>query len=1655
MSGFLVGLNSFGGINSLRNFADSGQAITRLNKTTAVIENKHETKPQRMRRVGEKRAERPYMEGFRQTTSSHTSPNEPGDEPTMVNISSIGEKERALERNVYGKEYKAMRRRRNQHLAERVGGNARMGRNAKSLCDSGISTPQGDARFSSLLTVTRCKGSSGHVVGPDFIRGDIPILNSEGAAAGHKTSSSTSSLAQNEKMHSETQGKDHREGGGGEDEERRSKRTEYVGAVTFNQAYTNSPSSLVVCTACNRTDYVDRATNLGMATAYTHPPFSQTRIPGQRVAVESSRSFLWNSSNKSSKDNTDFLTSMSPLTSRAYVSKARVRLPKEMDTVELGDPMCITGSSYGLTYLGSSKINGLTSEIYDPNGALKRRTVRYSVAKLLRRTLPDVLKTHKLSSATKISDDATFWKPFYTIIFCSFERTRRILAAPREHITNLDKKSIENLKLDALGLLGVRTTNQMMWIHQTIEFRKTKQMDQGTLVENMCSCRVSQILGHCNLCEVGNSRDTLLSMLKMHYNIHSLDDVTNSTMFYHWRTFFDLPSRDTREHSTQDTNPNDWKGPWYKSTQTMDEDEMAFFNLDLRYIPEVHRWSTKQKHLDAKKAKDELEGREYSVIATILLKLYVVNDVMRVLSPTKRKHRMLRMLLQMFIDQMLDLYGWVLSSCSPPPGHIRRCRLVTYTRRVKSNIISDEPWHIGLITDEDILKSPCEHDESFERLEKSDHTQSDRNAWKEYVRSNPPSMVRPYDEYYPHGRRFIWSGELPSMGHLFSLTDLWNKHRPSAESMACLINHVVCCKTQPHRCQIRSLSTVIDENKDDSASLIYLIVDIVFVHLMGMYSTVMHRPCWRARGILRAQFLEFATRERKDIVAWIKNNQHVVYNAMRAHMYHQMSAIPSLRAIFLETSWHLENEMASRKAGDFTRAILSDRLSYGPAGLSSLIVTPQEFANARDVAGINQSILDRFNILPEYIEESSVDYERVGFRTRPRYCPHPPMVRQMIYPHMLEGYRKRLHMAGVCDEEADYSRDSMTNQSVFALVDMLNGESLIKCRDFQTKLRKGKFWEQLQAKIIKYISGSCAYVLSLDMWERMQSPTTMPKEREKIEKSMIKEISSYASSVFSVTECDGILSGNHIRAIKAVAMQASKESQDSSGVMNLHWLLPLGVSLGTISYLQFLYYAYEYHDLPDNRLRNDVHYLMDRSYQKPRRKKKSKAIQKTKKRKKTVAKEPQRGDPQTIFCYGSMRIVYESWMDYSMVDYYNEFPSTAKDIVRKENLKDTWMCGVVKDKQMHTVMREYHRLKKERKESEKEQSEKEPRTCGFYMDDEDEYTEEDIGEEVAWRHERVNQVLGRKPTVGEMDIAIICMFFHFYEHSKFFQTVSLTRNIARNQVRALRCRSILMPYQETPPDIGLKRFCGCGRIFDPLVAGPEYITSMYSKGELAAYDLIRKIKRCSKGSTRFCDKPPMVVDMIGRAARIGKTWYVICVICGSLTIWRKESYCELGPTCGCHAAPIRPPSKYPMAFVALSDRSDIVLRQHLLDQGHLMNGWVYCGYCKETIIPGKEVNIRVWDDVVPSGSANERCNPEETEEWWLEHEENSKEVQKVAKTERCRLAVMTLCRDHLKHIGWSIRRHKIYSKKLLMEDLMTISENKMKRRISSRFARAK
>jgi hypothetical protein len=369
---------------------------------------------------------------------------------------------------------------------------------------------------------------------------------------------------------------------------------------------------------------------------------------------------------------------------------------------------------------------------------------------------------------------------------------------------------------------------------------------------------------------------------------------------------------------------------------------------------------------------------------------------------------------------------------------------------------------------------------------------------------------------------------------------------------------------------------------------------------------------------------------------------------------------------------------------------------------------------------------------------------------------------------------------------------------------------------------------------------------------------------------------------------------------------------------------------------------------------------------------------------------------------------------------------------------------------------------------------------GFYDADDDEYHEEDVPLDLKFRKERTRRVLGRDPTVGERDIAILCMYFHFYQHATFMQVIPLPREVGRHQLRALKARMGLCEGDPTPADIGVMRYCGCGGWTQSMVSSPEKISTIYAKGEYgAAYDLISGIKRCQKAKTRFCGKELNEIDMVGKVVRMSKSWYVLCVVCGILTLWRRESHSDLGPTCGCHACPIRPATRYPMALLALSEKDDIHLHRTLVNEGMMMNGYIHCSYCNQYIIPDRAVPIRVWNDdesdrrTIPGVEKKEE---EESSTTWEDKEEvfhqrylddNSAPrgqrycdplsigVQKTAKPKPCRISNIYLCEEHMRHINFKIRRDKVPSKKRILKDIERICQVKMARRVSSRFASAK
>jgi hypothetical protein len=1105
---------------------------------------------------------------------------------------------------------------------------------------------------------------------------------------------------------------------------------------------------------------------------------------------------------------------------------------------------------------------------------------------------------------------------------------------------------------------------------------------------------------------------------------------------------------------------------------------------------------------------------------------------MHALNPTR--DRMMRLLLQLFADQMLDLYSHFL--------------FYTEEKKMESlsgiSGISGVPW---ILDDSYLLLSPLEREEFYD-FKEGKISNLFRQEWKE--RCNRPNsgdlLQRSYDKFYPHGRRFVWSGDLPELSNLLVFTELWNKVRPSGDSIACFIIHIILGKAQPHRCQIRSLATVLKQYANKEPSIVLMLIDLLMVHVLGNYPGATHRPCYRSRAVLRQQFFEFAVRDIKEIKSWVDLHQHFVYICLREHLYMQMEKIFSLRGMMADLSWQLENEVHTKYVSEMCRVILSDRLrKTTPEYLEQFIATDTDFSNMQDLYNTNTATTaNMYEGIQGYIEEMNVNMriwetkhidcisEDRNCLPLPRfmftrdYSPHAPSIRDIIYTRMLVGYRERLHMKKINDEDADKIIYTMRQKDIFELLEVVSDESGIKSREYQTKSRKGNFIEIILQFIQKLIVTHCPHVLELGMKERLDNARileglslrkkTMLNEkikkinvgdaevktllnqleraektyrvfkshRERVEQNMLSDISSYLSNVYSVMECDGILSGSHIKSIKAMAKFMAQSTEDGEQ-LNFSYLLLLGVSMSSISYLYFLLYAYNYHDLPDNRLKTDVIYLLNKQYQKPTRKnKKKKKASNVKGRKPSkrarvtsYKKLEEKGyedkmDGKTTplpFCYGSLSVPREDWFDIRLV-HFGQYETPETTVTYETSL----FCIDPEHIQEPAVKLPWDELEKQFKEVMKGPLGADvvqtpdvscdpylcydPTQCDtFYTDDNDELdsTGDDGKSEIQWRRDRVREVLGRDPTIGEIDVVVIAMFFHFFLHAKFLKVIPLTKEIADLQARAMVRRSNLVySEQPVPEDIGITRFCGCGRWVDPIVTGPNDISMMYANGEdLAAYDLLRKCKRCHKGETRMCEKLNEI-DMIGKVVCFGRSAFVICVICGSRTIWRRESYCDLGPTCGCHAAPIRPPSKFPLSVVALKSKRNMELRRAFLNNGALMNGWVECSYCKEYITPGKVRSFIVWDDT----SYYERM-PSDLDEFAEDdgrrRREGDEDLERHSKYGHIRKSIVHLCEDHVKYIRWNMRNvNAIYTKRKMIQDINTKTERGMERRMSARYAKA-
>ncbi|ELR11440.1 uncharacterized protein ACA1_121480 [Acanthamoeba castellanii str. Neff] len=160
----------------------------------------------------------------------------------------------------------------------------------------------------------------------------------------------------------------------------------------------------------------------------------------------------------------------------------------------------------------------------------------------------------------------------------------------------------------------------------------------------------------------------------------------------------------------------------------------------------------------------------------------------------------------------------------------------------------------------------------------------------------------------------------------------------------------------------------------------------------------------------------------------------------------------------------------------------------------------------------------------------------------------------------------------------------------------------------------------------------------------------------------------------------------------------------------------------------------------------------------------------------------------------------------------------------------------------------------------------------------------------------------------QRDLIISLVFTRTVYRKRGFGQVALTGDVALRQVEARRRLFRVMPWQETPDDVGVVRYCTCG-------AWAEHVTAYTKKKNdtplmwMTNYkmDAITGRPQCALNK---CQRPLRKMDMIGRCVRIANgKWHALCAKCGVLVelSYPRPGTAELigqltgiGPDCGYH-----------------------------------------------------------------------------------------------------------------------------------------------------------
>ena len=140
-----------------------------------------------------------------------------------------------------------------------------------------------------------------------------------------------------------------------------------------------------------------------------------------------------------------------------------------------------------------------------------------------------------------------------------------------------------------------------------------------------------------------------------------------------------------------------------------------------------------------------------------------------------------------------------------------------------------------------------------------------------------------FQQYHPHDSRIAYCGDLPDLISCIDMGNIWYSVKPKSrmKNITSALIHIIGCKTQSHKCQLRNFIKILRGYFKDFPVMIDLFRFILELSMMGNYPHAIHRPRFEQRLQIRKSFQNREDLTNEILFDWMSQNCQIVYYATK------------------------------------------------------------------------------------------------------------------------------------------------------------------------------------------------------------------------------------------------------------------------------------------------------------------------------------------------------------------------------------------------------------------------------------------------------------------------------------------------------------------------------------------------------------------------------------------------------------------------------------------------------------------------------------------------------------------------------------------------------------------------------------------------------